>query len=181
MTEPQTQQLTGYNRLHNPRLNKGTAFTEAERRAYGLEGLLPPAVSTIDLQIARRRAEIANLGDDFLKYLVLSDLQARNERLFYAVRMSDPATYMPIVYNRRSAKPARSSAISSALRAVCICRSAPKAACRRYCATGRRKAIAHPAPASVSPGRLADITKRTVSNTEARLAFAVLTTERKAA
>ena len=42
-------------------------------------------------------------------------------------------------------------------------------------------AIAHPAPASVSPGRLADITKRTVSNTEARLAFAVLTTERKAA
>ncbi len=44
-----------------------------------------------------------------------------------------------------------------------------------------RKAIAHPAPASVSPGRLADITKRTVSNTEARLAFAVLTTERKAA
>jgi malate dehydrogenase (oxaloacetate-decarboxylating)(NADP+) len=98
MTEPQTQQLTGYNRLHNPRLNKGTAFTEAERRAYGLEGLLPPAVSTIDLQIARRRAEIANLGDDFLKYLVLSDLQARNERLFYAVMMSDPATYMPLVY-----------------------------------------------------------------------------------
>jgi malate dehydrogenase (oxaloacetate-decarboxylating)(NADP+) len=98
MTEPQTQQLTGYNRLHNPRLNKGTAFTEAERRAYGLEGLLPPAVSTIELQIARRRAEIANLGDDLLKYLVLSDLQARNERLFYAVLMSDPATYMPIVY-----------------------------------------------------------------------------------
>jgi malate dehydrogenase (oxaloacetate-decarboxylating)(NADP+) len=98
MTEPQTQQLTGYNRLHNPRLNKGTAFTEAERRAYGLEGLLPPAVSTIELQIARRRAEIANLGDDLLKYLVLSDLQARNERLFYAVLMSDPATYLPIVY-----------------------------------------------------------------------------------
>src|ERR1700758_3926812 len=98
MTEAQAQQLTGYNLLHNPRLNKGTAFTEAERRAYGLEGLLPPAVSTIDLQIARRRAEIANLGDDLLKYLVLSDLQARNERLFYAVLMSDPATYMPIVY-----------------------------------------------------------------------------------
>jgi malate dehydrogenase (oxaloacetate-decarboxylating)(NADP+) len=98
MTEPQTQPLTGYNRLHNPRLNKGTAFTEAERRAYGLEGLLPPAVTTIDLQIARRRAEIANLGDDLQKYLVLSDMQARNERLFYAVLMSDPATYMPLVY-----------------------------------------------------------------------------------
>jgi malate dehydrogenase (oxaloacetate-decarboxylating)(NADP+) len=98
MTEPQTQQLTGYSRLHDARLNKGTAFTEAERRAYGLEGLLPPAVTTIDLQIARRRAEIANLGDDLQKYLVLSDMQARNERLFYAVLMSDPATYMPLVY-----------------------------------------------------------------------------------
>src|ERR1700759_2344090 len=98
MTEPQSQQLTGYNRLHNPRLNKGTAFTEAERRAYGLEGLLPPAVTTIDLQIARRRAEIANLGDDLQKYLVLSDLQARNQPLFYAVLMADPATYMPLVY-----------------------------------------------------------------------------------
>jgi hypothetical protein len=44
-----------------------------------------------------------------------------------------------------------------------------------------RLVIAHPAPARVSPGRLADITNRTVSSTEARLAFAVLTTERKAA
>ena len=93
-----TQQPTGYELLHDPRLNKGTAFTEAERRDYGLEGLLPPAVTTIDLQVARRRVEIANLGDDLQKYLVLSDLQARNERLFYAVLMSDPATYMPLVY-----------------------------------------------------------------------------------
>src|SRR6201996_9339415 len=98
MTEPRTQQLTGYDLLHNPRLNKGTAFTEAERRAHGLEGLLPPAVTTIDLQVARTRAEIANLADDLQKYLVLSDLQARNEILFYAVLMSDPATYMPLVY-----------------------------------------------------------------------------------
>ena len=45
---------TGYDRLHNPRLNKGTAFTEAERRKYGLEGLLPPAVTNIELQVARR-------------------------------------------------------------------------------------------------------------------------------
>jgi malate dehydrogenase (oxaloacetate-decarboxylating)(NADP+) len=79
-------------------LNKGTAFTETQRRAYGLEGLLPPAVTNIDLQIARRHAEIANLDDDLQKYLVLSDLQARNETLFYAVLMSDPATYMPLVY-----------------------------------------------------------------------------------
>jgi malate dehydrogenase (oxaloacetate-decarboxylating)(NADP+) len=97
MTEPK-QHPTGYDLLHNPRLNKGTAFTEAERRAYGLDGLLPPTVTNIDLQIARRHAEIANLDDDLQKYLVLSDLQARNETLFYAVLMSDPAAYMPLVY-----------------------------------------------------------------------------------
>jgi malate dehydrogenase (oxaloacetate-decarboxylating)(NADP+) len=98
MTRATTEHPTGYQLLHNPRLNKGTAFTEAERRAYGLEGLLPPAVTTIELQVARRHAEIANLENDLQKYLVLSDLQARNETLFYAVLMSDPATYMPLVY-----------------------------------------------------------------------------------
>ena len=99
MTEaPAPHPLRGYALLQNPRLNKGTAFTEAERRAYGLEGLLPPAVTNIDLQVARRHAEIANLESDLEKYLVLSDLQARNETLFYAVLMSDPATYMPLVY-----------------------------------------------------------------------------------
>ena len=93
-----TEHATGYDLLRNPRLNKGTAFTEEERRAWGLEGLLPPTVSNIGLQVARRRAEIAGLEDDLQKYLVLSDLQTRNETLFYAVLMSDPAAYMPLVY-----------------------------------------------------------------------------------
>jgi malate dehydrogenase (oxaloacetate-decarboxylating)(NADP+) len=96
--EAMADHATGYRVLHNPRLNKGTAFTEAERRSLGLEGLLPAATSTIELQVARRHAEIAALEDDLQKYLVLSDLQARNETLYYAVLMSDPATYMPIVY-----------------------------------------------------------------------------------
>jgi malate dehydrogenase (oxaloacetate-decarboxylating)(NADP+) len=96
MTAP--QHPTGYDLLRDPRLNKGTAFSAVERRARGLEGLLPPAVTTIQLQVARRHAEIANLDDDLQKYLVLSDLQARNETLFYALLMSDPATYMPLVY-----------------------------------------------------------------------------------
>ena len=65
------QHPTGYALLRNPRLNKGTAFTMAERHAYGLEGLLPPAVTTIELQVARRHAEIANLKNDLQKYLVL--------------------------------------------------------------------------------------------------------------
>ena len=97
MTGPKNH-ATGYDLLHNPRLNKGTAFTEEERRKYHLEGLLPPAVTNIELQAARRHTEIANLDDDLQKYLVLSDLQTRNETLFYAVLMSDPATYMPLVY-----------------------------------------------------------------------------------
>jgi malate dehydrogenase (oxaloacetate-decarboxylating)(NADP+) len=97
-TTTKPQHATGYELLHNPRLNKGTAFTEVERRAWGLEGLLPPAVLPMELQVARRHDEIARLDNDLQKYLVLSDLQARNEMLFYAVLMSDPATYMPLVY-----------------------------------------------------------------------------------
>src|SRR5262252_5273852 len=96
MTTP--EHPTGYDLLRNPRLNRGTAFSVAERHARGLEGLLPPAVTSIALQVARRHAEIANLDDDLQKYLVLSDLQNRNETLFYAVLMSDRATYMPLVY-----------------------------------------------------------------------------------
>ncbi len=93
-----TQPLTGYSLLRNNRLNKGTAFSAAERRTWGLEGLLPAAITTMDVQVARRHNEIAKLTDDLQKYLVLSDLQSRNETLFYAVLMSDPATYMPLVY-----------------------------------------------------------------------------------
>src|SRR5258707_12353556 len=88
---------TGYDLLRNPRLNKGTAFTEAERRAFRLEGLLPPAVTTMALQVARRHAEIAALENDLQKYLVLSDLPTRNKTLYYAILMSDPATSMPPV------------------------------------------------------------------------------------
>src|SRR6516165_2754370 len=95
----QTQNpVTGYNVLRDPHLNKGTAFTEAERRACGLEGLLPPGTSTLTLQVARVHTELANLEKDLQKYLLLSDLQARNETLFYAVVMSDPAAFMPLVY-----------------------------------------------------------------------------------
>ena len=86
-----------YDLLRNPRLNKGTAFTDAERRARGLEGLLPPRTLSIELQVARLHAELAHLDNDLQKYLMLSDLKARNETLFYAVLMSDPAGFMPLV------------------------------------------------------------------------------------
>ena len=84
--------------LHDPRRNKGSAFTLEERRVHHIEGMLPVGVSTIELQVARTHAELDNLDNDLQKYLLLSDLQARNETLFYAVVMSDPARFMPIVY-----------------------------------------------------------------------------------
>src|SRR5579859_2405888 len=95
MTE---QAHAGYSLLRDPRLNRGTAFTLEERQAYGIEGFLPPGVSTLELQVARVRAQLANLDNDLQKYLLLSDLQSRNETLFYAVLMSDPAHLMPLVY-----------------------------------------------------------------------------------
>jgi malate dehydrogenase (oxaloacetate-decarboxylating)(NADP+) len=52
LTKMTAKRLTGYDRLHNARLNKSTAFTEAERSAFGLEGLLPPAVLSLELQVA---------------------------------------------------------------------------------------------------------------------------------
>src|SRR6476659_10863805 len=124
-TKMTARQLTGYDRLHNARLNKGTAFTETERRAFDLEGLLPPAVLSLELQVARRHDEIARLNDDLLKYLVLSDLQARNETLYYAVLMSDPATYMPLVYTPTVGEACQKFGHIFASRPGTYCRSPP--------------------------------------------------------
>ena len=90
--------VTGYALLRNPRTNRGTAFSDAERRDLGLEGLLPPVPTTLERQVARIHAQLAALDSDLQKYLALSDLQARNETLYYAVLMSNPAAFMPIVY-----------------------------------------------------------------------------------
>ena len=97
MTDPITGP-TGYALLHDPRLNQGTAFAAADRARLGIEGLLPPGVDTLDLQVARVHTQMEALDNDLQKYLFLSDLQARNETLYYAVVMQDPATYMPLVY-----------------------------------------------------------------------------------
>ncbi|MFM8338571.1 MAG: oxaloacetate-decarboxylating malate dehydrogenase, partial [Fluviibacter sp.] len=91
-------QQTGLELLHNPKLNRGSAFSVQERRDYGLEGLLPVTVDSLELQVARVLAQLAVLDNDLQKYLLLSDLQSRNETLFFAVLMSDPATFMPLVY-----------------------------------------------------------------------------------
>lgn len=93
-----TDQLRGLAVFHNPLLNRGTAFTQRERLNQGLEGLLPPAVDTLETQVARIHLQLDSLDSDLQKYLLLSDLQSRNQTLFFAVIMSDPATFMPLVY-----------------------------------------------------------------------------------
>ena len=88
----------GYAVLHDSFVNRGTAFSEAQRKAAGLEGLLPVGVDTLELQIARVHTQLDLLEQDLQRYLFLMDLQSRNETLFYAVLMSDPARFMPLVY-----------------------------------------------------------------------------------
>ena len=90
--------LRGPALLHDARFNKGSAFTQAERDALGLNGLLPDQVEDLHLQVARVISEVEVITDDLQKYLFLSDLQGRNQTLYYAVLMSDPARFMPLVY-----------------------------------------------------------------------------------
>lgn len=93
-----TNSQHGYTLLHDPLKNHGLAFTDQERRQYGIEGLLPTAVDTLAIQVARIHLQLDALESDLQKYLFLSDLESRNRTLFFAVIMADPATFMPLVY-----------------------------------------------------------------------------------
>ncbi len=84
--------------LHDPCLNKGTAFTEGERRRFGLLGLLPPHVCTIEEQCARALDNFRRVPDTLGKYIMLTALQDRNETLFYRVVMDHIEETMPIIY-----------------------------------------------------------------------------------
>ena len=84
--------------LRDPTLNKGTAFTPAEREALGLRGLLPPQVGTQDLQANRVLENIRRLQTPLSKYILLEALQDRNEALFFRVITDNPDEMMPIIY-----------------------------------------------------------------------------------
>lgn len=88
----------GYDRLNNAELNKGTAFTEAERDAFRLRGLLPAAVSSQDLQISRTLANMRRKSSDLERYIFLLALQGRNERLFYRLVIDHIDELMPVIY-----------------------------------------------------------------------------------
>ncbi|MDP7672638.1 MAG: NAD-dependent malic enzyme, partial [Vicinamibacterales bacterium] len=90
--------LTGIDILHEPTLNKGTAFTEAERPRLGLRGLLPARMFSQSEQVQRILENFRNKTSDLEKYIFLISLQERNERLFYRVVMDHFEEMMPIIY-----------------------------------------------------------------------------------
>ncbi|HTT70063.1 MAG TPA: NAD-dependent malic enzyme [Anaeromyxobacteraceae bacterium] len=89
---------TGHALLRTPLLNKGTAFTEAERMALGLHGLLPPHVFSIQEQVERSMEQYRLKTSDLDRYLHLIGLQDRNETLFYRVLTTHLEEMLPIVY-----------------------------------------------------------------------------------
>jgi malate dehydrogenase (oxaloacetate-decarboxylating) len=90
--------LTGSDLLSDPRLNKGTAFTEVERDVFALHGLLPPHIGTLDEQVERRQRALRNQPTPFAKYALLRDLQDADETLFYALITRNIRETLPIVY-----------------------------------------------------------------------------------
>src|ERR1700682_2554624 len=84
--------------LQDPALNKGTAFTEAERETFHLRGLLPPHVSSQEQQLGRVLENFRRQSSDLEKYINLRALHDRNEVLFFRLLMDHPDEMMPIVY-----------------------------------------------------------------------------------
>ena len=90
--------LRGTSVLSSPMLNRGTAFTLAEREALGLTGLLPDGVSTIEGQLRRVYAQYLRQPDDLAKSLHLGQVRNRNEVLFYRLLSEHLEEMLPIVY-----------------------------------------------------------------------------------
>jgi malate dehydrogenase (oxaloacetate-decarboxylating)(NADP+) len=88
----------GVDLLHDPSLNKGTAFTAVERDALGLHGLLPPYISTQAQQIQHIINNVRRKPNNLERYLYLIGLQDRNEKLFYKALMDNLEELSPIIY-----------------------------------------------------------------------------------
>src|SRR3989337_1023329 len=90
--------LTGHLLLDSPLLNKGSAFSEDERRKLGLLGLLPFHPSTIEEQLARTYENYRRKDSDVERYIFLTALQDRNETLFYRLVHDHNTEMIPIIY-----------------------------------------------------------------------------------
>jgi malate dehydrogenase (oxaloacetate-decarboxylating)(NADP+) len=89
----------GIDILHDPTINKATAYTEAERQALGLVGLVPDVTESEDLQLRRVLQQLGHKTTDLERYIYLISLLDNDETLFYRTLMSDPARFLPIVYD----------------------------------------------------------------------------------
>ena len=91
-------EATGRQMLADPLLNKGTAFTEEERDRFHLHGLLPPRVFTLEQQVKRTLGAVRRKGDALDKYVYLTNLQNRNEILFYRLVIDHIEEMLPLIY-----------------------------------------------------------------------------------
>ena len=89
---------TGWALLADPLLNKGTAYTEAERDAFGLHGLLPPHIGTLEEQVSRRLLVLRRFASDLDRYAFLRELHDNNETLFFALLEQNIEELLPLVY-----------------------------------------------------------------------------------
>ncbi|HEX4409758.1 MAG TPA: NAD-dependent malic enzyme, partial [Xanthobacteraceae bacterium] len=84
--------------LRDPLLNRGTAFTEAERDELGLRGFLPAHVLSMEEQVARFLTNMRSLPNDLEKYIALNSLHDRNEALFFRVVCDNIDEIQPLIY-----------------------------------------------------------------------------------
>jgi malate dehydrogenase (oxaloacetate-decarboxylating) len=105
-SEPATKSTgpSGVRILNNPALNKGTAFTEEERTALGLHGLLPSQVETLEEQVVRAYEAYQRKDDDLERHIYLRALQDTNEVLFYRLLLEHIEEMTPIIYTPVVAK-----------------------------------------------------------------------------
>ena len=89
----------GFEVLHDPKVNKSTGFTEAERQALGLVGLVPDVTESIETQLTRVMLQLKNKPTDLDRFIYLMNLLDSNQTLFYHTLMSDPARFLEIVYD----------------------------------------------------------------------------------
>src|ERR1044072_8042631 len=88
----------GYQLLGDSFLNKGTAFSEKERDAFELHGLLPPRVASLDEQVSRRLQVLRGFATDLERYSFLREVQDTNETVVYALLTRHTEELRPIVY-----------------------------------------------------------------------------------
>ena len=92
------RRLQGSEILYRPEFNKGTAFTDKERMDFGLHGLLPPQIETLEEQVNRAYLAYQRKDDDLERHIYLRQLQDNNSVLFYRLLLDHIEEMMPIVY-----------------------------------------------------------------------------------